>query len=146
MAFQRYHVKAYNHGVSDPTDTPPKRPAAADDPRRDEHGRIKPGHSLNPTGRPKGASKFAAFIAEKTEDGTLMVEKAIAIMKDDTHRDQMRAVEFLTEYLVGKPPRTVGIAVQDMERLKAVADQVAELEGMEPEQYEAILRAHLGEK
>lgn len=66
-------------------------------------GKFLPGNTLGKSGRPKGAVGFAKRIRMETHGGRDLIATELAISRDLTHKDCLRAVEFLTERMLGKP-------------------------------------------
>ncbi len=65
---------------------------------------FKPGTSGNPGGRPKGSAGFAERIRKATKEGADLVAVAISIALNEKEPGvaRMRAVEYLTDRMVGK--------------------------------------------
>jgi hypothetical protein len=94
---------------------------------RDEKGRIRPGHTLNPGGRPKG---FAQKCRDATDDGNDLVATAQKFARGEipgqSTRDQLEAIKFLTAYGWGKAPETnVNIEVASTEESAQTAADMA---------------------
>lgn len=70
---------------------------------RDANGRVLPGNHLGRRGRPKGAIGFARRIRLETRGGLELIEAALVIARTPSHKDCLRAVEFLTERMRGQP-------------------------------------------
>ena len=91
------------------------------DPNLKAHA-FKPGQSGNPGGRPKG---FGAYIREKTKEGKLLVDDALAVLADEQATDAARsnARTFLAAYGFGKPVETqdVNLTTRAVEQVKALA-------------------------
>ena len=75
---------------------------------RDERGRLLPGFTGNPRGRPKSLRNE---IASKTEDGRQLVEKLWEIAQGNRPgakvRDELDALKYLADHMFGKAPETV---------------------------------------
>src|SRR5689334_15594009 len=71
---------------------------------RSPAGRFVPGHSGNPSGRPKSAG-LAALIKDKTQDGAELVDIALKILRSrrEETRYRLEALAFLADRGWGKP-------------------------------------------
>jgi hypothetical protein len=70
-----------------PTGTHGNTPAASPPPpARDAQGRLLPGHSGNPAGRPGGTKGFAALIREQSGDGEELVRIAFQTLRGELQR------------------------------------------------------------
>lgn len=76
-----------------------------DAPSRDESGRIMPGSSGNPGGRPKALREYQKWLAENA------LEKAqlalLACLVDPDGRVKMMAVKEVADRLFGKAPQAI---------------------------------------
>lgn len=83
---------------------------------------FKPGQSGNPGGRPKA---FGDYIREKTLDGRLLVDNALAVLNDEKASDAARsnARSFLAAYGFGKPVefQEVNLTALVTEKVRALA-------------------------
>jgi hypothetical protein len=88
----------------------------------------KPGHSGNPSGRPKGARDLAGYVLESTGGGKELVDALVSIVrgvvpnvavqkgsrprKDQQVRpaDQLKAIEMLLDRGFGRSPQQLDIA------------------------------------
>jgi len=80
-------------------------------PERGPDGKLLPGNALGRRGRPKGAVGFARRIRKETRGGLDLIAAALAIAGDPSHKDCLRAVEFLTERMLGRALE--GTALED---------------------------------
>jgi hypothetical protein len=104
-------------------------------PKRDALGRILPGQSGNPGGRPRELSGLRELIREH---GPSLVQKLLSIARGEdlrdvvagdsvvqigpSHSDQIRASEVLLSYWVGKPTQAVEVSGPDGEPLHSGTD------------------------
>lgn len=101
------------------------------------------GQSGNPAGRPKGSAGFAAMLRQETDDGKVLVAKAIKIAKNDKHRNQLEAIAWCSDRMLGRVPHAVGVGTpEEIEKWRAAAEQLEPLEKMS----EAELEAQLADK
>ncbi len=101
-----------------------------------------PGVSGNPGGRPKGAHRFASLIRKHTRHGRELIDLALRVMRDEQTplRDRLRAMEFLTERMLGRAVQAVDLATQVSPATEQLFDpSVLTLE--ELNQYTNILKA-----
>jgi hypothetical protein len=104
-----------------------------------------PGVSGNPGGRPKGAHRFASLIRKHTRHGRELIDLALRVMRDEQTplRDRLRAMEFLTERMLGKAVQAVDLAQVSPATEPLLDYSVLSLE--ELDQYSKILKA-LGDR
>ena len=90
----------------------------AETPARDDKGRILPGSTGNPGGRPSLPVEFK-------EHGLDALEKLIEFMDDKDHRIALRATEVVVERIYGKPAQPLEHdGAGDM--LDAVAERISQ--------------------
>jgi hypothetical protein len=120
-----------------PVDAPQKKEGASPPPpARDAQGRLLPGHSGNPGGRPKG---FANLIREQTEDGAELVRIALETLRGTLQRrewmgasegplevvttpsvkDSLDALKWLADRGWGKAVETVELSGPDGQPLQS---------------------------
>lgn len=89
--------------------------------KRDAKGRLLPGYSLNPSGRPKTA-KIKAYVAERTNQGKDLVESAISDLQDGriapATRHNIRV--WLHEIMYGKPHQSNSVEIQNPDPINFV--------------------------
>lgn len=81
------------------------------------------GVSGNPKGRPKGVLSFAKKLRIATKQGADLVKWALAIASDAGNRDQMRAIEFIADRMLGKAPQTIEMTGPGGSPLQAAMDR-----------------------
>ena len=88
-------------------------------PQRDERGRLLPGFSGNPNGRPKGSQRadFYEWAEGRHEKWLERIEEAA--------KDDWRAAAFLVEHKIGKPQQSVEL---DDKREPPAIDAIRELQ------------------
>lgn len=84
-------------------------------PPRDAKGRILPGHSLNPSGKPKGAGLIARRIMELTGNGEEIVDFLLSMMRGNnpggaSPKLRLQAAQELLNRSIGKPSENVTIS------------------------------------
>lgn len=90
----------------------------AETPARDAKGRILPGSTGNPGGRPALPDAFK-------ENGPEALTKLVAFMEDDDSRIALRATEIVVERIYGKPAQPLEHdGAGDM--LDAVAERISQ--------------------
>ena len=100
--------------------------------QRDENGRMKPGFSSNPGGRPKGSKGLARYIKENTMDAREMADVMISIFrglepemnslenKKDRISIRMDALKWLTDRSLGTAAQ---IVIDDIDALDSGLDE-----------------------
>jgi hypothetical protein len=76
---------------------------------------FKPGQSGNPGGRPRGSGKLAQLIRDRTEDGTVLFERLLALATGEHHdvRARLRAIEILLDRGFGRTALGVELNAAD---------------------------------
>ena len=106
----------------------------------------KPGHSGNPSGRPRGTRDLAGYVLETTDAGRQLIDALICIArgvmpnvaaqkgsrprKDQQVRpaDQLKAIEMLLDRGFGRSPQQLDIAHSVTDRpLKHLSDETLRL-------------------
>ncbi len=84
----------------------------ADEIVRDERGRFVRGHSGNPRGKPIDQFKYLKKMgaAVTASDWRAIIDRAV----EQAKRGDPRAREWLSDYLMGKPPQQVDIGSDGM--------------------------------
>lgn len=75
-------------------------------PERDEKGRLLPGRqSINPNGRPKGATAISKYVRDATRDGQECIDVLIGFMLNPLvqHKDRIQCASLLLDRGFGKP-------------------------------------------
>lgn len=78
-------------------------------PARDENGRLLPGHTANPNGRPKGTRSLTTLVREALKqmgaDGATPLEDLLAkrVIKKAIDEGDMQAIKLIWNYLDGLP-------------------------------------------
>lgn len=67
----------------------------------------KPGQSGNPSGRPK--DQFGELIRSGTDNGRLLVEKAMALLMSSNEDIQIKALNWLSDRGWGKAIQPIGV-------------------------------------
>ena len=76
------------------------------DPQRDASGKLLPGATLNPTGRPKVWREFQAAVRERTPEALKIIDQALKSKDPEMRR---WACERVLSYAWGRPPQRVQI-------------------------------------
>lgn len=97
------------------------------------HGKFAPGNNMSTSIRAKRQRGMARLIATETKSGEEMVRAALEIMRDGTHRDRLKAIDWLTVRMCGKVPDKIEVSGEDGKPLNPLA-------GLTPEQLLALLK------
>ncbi len=81
-------------------------------PARDEKGRLLPGHSGNPRGRPKGSKGLAARLRDMTRNGEDVAEVLVSILMGTrkggvSAKEQLQAAQIILDRMHGKVPERI---------------------------------------
>lgn len=94
----------------------PKAKAQSKTPGRGANGRILPGHTINPGGRPKAGQAFREEAQEALrkggKEGVLIIEAWVKEV-EGRGEDWAKASELLAAYAFGKPPQGLEISGLD---------------------------------
>ena len=71
---------------------------------RDRRGRVRPGHTANPGGRPKGWKEFQEAMRERTPQAVAKIDQAL---RSDDPAVYQWAVDKALAYGWGRPPQRV---------------------------------------
>lgn len=104
---------------------------------RNPDGTVKPGESLRKKSMRSRAQRLSRRIARATRDGQELLEIRLRIARDDTHRDQAKALEALETRLWGKAPQVVDLEVSGKDGAPAAT---AVLAGLTAEQLVEIAK------
>ena len=108
-------------------------------PERDEKGRIMPGHSLNPAGRPKGTLSITSMIKAKLQEIPAGQQESYAellikrILKEAIDKGDARMVKQIWNYIDGMPNQKLTIDSEQYQKVQSTLDQINELTQHEPQ-------------
>lgn len=95
-----------------------KEAASPPPPARDAQGRLLPGNTANPLGRPGGSKGFAALIREQSKEGAELVDVAFQVLRGElVRREWMGASEGPLEVMVTPTVK------ESLDALKWLADR-----------------------
>jgi hypothetical protein len=85
---------------------------------RDENGRVKPGQSLNPSGRPKLVKEYQQWLREEAWDKAKAA--LLKCLQSEDEKVQMMAVKEVNDRLLGRAPQALTTEDGDPLRLGVV--------------------------
>lgn len=100
----------------------------------DRRGRFAKGNNAATENRAKRQRGMSRRIAQETRSGMELVELALEIARERGHRDQLKAIDWLTIRMCGKVPDKLEVSGEDGKPLSPLATYT-------PEQLLALAKA-----
>ena len=123
----------------------PEKETSENKPKRDAKGRLLPGESLNPNGRPKGTLSITELIRSRLKevpfgDQRSYAEKLVMEIVDSAIKEDPKMRQMIWNYMDGLPKGTMDIGVdkEALNQLTKFFRSMAEVKDDEPTGSESV--------